>query len=88
MPNTLVCPLHLELTPESQEFLQKDLKGMFCKGSGKIQSGFCWSVLGLAEFWAFSGLFQGFMQSGEILSCIYVDGVSIGNTFLLWTCYY
>ena len=82
MPNTLVCPLHLELTPESQEFLQKDRKGMFCKGSGKIQSGFCWSVLGLAEFRVFSGLSQGFMQSGEILSCMCVDGVSIGNTFL------
>ena len=48
---------------------------MFCKGSGKIQSGLCWSVLGLAEFWAFSGLFQGFMQSGEILSCMCVDCV-------------
>ena len=87
-PNTLVWSLHLELTSESQEFLQKDRKGIFCKGSRKIQSGFCWSVLGLAEFRAFSGLFQGFMQSGEILSRMCVDCVYWEYLSGLWTCYY
>ena len=70
MPNTLVCPLHLELTPESQEFLQKDLKAMFCKGSGKIQSGFCWSVLGLAEFRVFSGRVARFCHASMLMGCL------------------